>query len=144
MNKISSILARKGSSAISVSPDTIVVDALKIMADKNIGSVVVMENDKYVGIMTERDYSRKVALKGKSSSVVKVSEIMSNNLPSVDPNASIEHCMELMSDKNVRYLPVFENSKLVGIISMSDVVKQTILLQKETITQLESYIHSNL
>ena len=144
MNKISSILARKGSSAISVSPDTIVVDALKIMADKNIGSVVVMENEKYVGIMTERDYSRKVALKGKSSSVVKVSEIMSNNLPTIDPNDSIEHCMELMSDKNVRYLPVFENNKLVGIISMSDVVKQTILLQKETITQLESYIHSNL
>jgi CBS domain-containing protein len=144
MNKISSILARKGNSAISVSPDTIVVDALKIMAEKNIGSVVVMENDKYLGIMTERDYSRKVALKGKSSSVVKVSEIMSNNLPTVDPNDTIEHCMELMSDKNVRYLPVFENNKLSGIISMSDVVKHIILLQKETITQLESYIHSNL
>jgi CBS domain-containing protein len=144
MNKISSILARKGSSAISVSPDTIVVDALKIMAEKNIGSVVVMENDKYLGIMTERDYSRKVALKGKNSSVVKVSEIMSNNLPIVNPNDSIEHCMELMSDKNVRYLPVFENNKLSGIISMSDVVKHIILLQKETITQLESYIHSSL
>ena len=144
MNKISSILTRKGSSAVSVSPDTIVVEALKIMAEKNIGSVVIMENDKYLGIMTERDYSRKVALKGKSSSEVKVSEIMSNNLPTVEPNATIEHCMELMSDKNVRYLPVFEDNKLIGIISMSDVVKQTILLQKETITQLETYIHSNL
>lgn len=144
MNKISSILARKGSSAVSVSPDTVVVDALKIMAEKNIGSVVVMENDKYLGIMTERDYSRKVALKGKNSSIVKVSEIMGSDLPVVNPNDSIEHCMELMSDKNVRYMPVFENNKLVGIISMSDVVKQTILLQKETITQLESYIHSNL
>src|SRR5215831_11701802 len=109
MNKISSILARKGSAAISVSPDTIVVDALKIMAEKNIGSVVVMEHEKYAGIMTERDYSRKVALKGKSSAIVKVSEIMSTNLPAVNPNDSIEHCMELMSDKNVRYLPVFEN-----------------------------------
>lgn len=144
MNKISSILARKGNSAVSVSPDTVVVDALKIMAEKNIGSVVVMENDKYLGIMTERDYSRKVALKGKNSSIVKVSEIMGSDLPVVNPNDSIEHCMELMSDKNVRYMPVFENNKLVGIISMSDVVKQTILLQKETITQLESYIHSNL
>ena len=144
MNKISSILARKGNSAVSVSPDTVVVDALKIMAEKNIGSVVVMENDKYLGIMTERDYSRKVALKGKNSSIVKVSEIMGSDLPVVNPNDSIEHCMELMSDKNVRYMPVFENNKLVGIISMSDVVKQTILLQKETINQLESYIHSNL
>ena len=144
MNKISSILARKGNSAVSVSPDTVVVDALKIMAEKNIGSVVVMENDKYLGIMTERDYSRKVALKGKNSSIVKVSEIMGSDLPVVNPNDSIEHCMELMSDKNVRYMPVFENNKLAGIISMSDVVKQTILLQKETITQLESYIHSNL
>ena len=144
MNKISSILARKGKLAVTVSPDTAVVDALKIMAEKNIGSVVVMENDKYFGIMTERDYSRKVALKGKNSSVVKVSEIMSSDLPVVNPHDTIEHCMELMSDKNVRYMPVFENNKLAGIISMSDVVKQTILLQKETITQLESYIHSNL
>ena len=143
MNKISSILARKGKLAVAVSPDTTVVDALKIMAEKNIGSVVVMENDKYFGIMTERDYSRKVALKGKNSSIVKVSEIMSSDLPVVNPHDTIQHCMELMSDKNVRYMPVFENNKLVGIISMSDVVKQTILLQKETINQLESYIHSN-
>ena len=143
MNKISSILARKGKLAVAVSPDTTVVDALKIMAEKNIGSVVVMENDKYFGIMTERDYSRKVALKGKNSSIVKVSEIMSSDLPVVNPHDTIEHCMELMSDKNVRYMPVFENNKLAGIISMSDVVKQTILLQKETINQLESYIHSN-
>ena len=143
MNKISSILARKGSTAVAVSPETIVVDALKIMADKNIGSVVVMENDQYLGIMTERDYSRKVALKGKNSSTVKVAEIMSNDLPQISPGHTIEQCMELMSDKNIRYLPVFENNKLAGIISMSDVVKQTILLQKETINQLESYIHSN-
>lgn len=144
MNKISAILARKGSLPISVSPDTIVVDALKIMAEKNIGSVIVMDGDKYLGIMTERDYSRKVALKGKNSSVVKVSEIMSNDLPIVSPTDSIEHCMQLMSDKNVRYMPVFDDKKLIGIISMSDVVRQTILLQKETISQLESYIHSNL
>jgi CBS domain-containing protein len=143
MNNVSSILARKGNSAISVSPDTIVVDALKIMAEKNIGSVVVKDGDKYLGIMTERDYSRKVALKGKNSSSVKVSEIMSNDLPTVKPEDSVEHCMEIMSDKNIRYMPVFDNNILSGIISMSDVVKQTILLQKETISQLENYIHGN-
>lgn len=143
MNNVASILARKGNSAIAVAPDTVVVDALKIMADKNIGSVVVKDGDKYLGIMTERDYSRKVALKGKNSSAVKVSEIMSSDLPVVKPDDSIEHCMELMSDKNVRYIPVFDGDKLSGIISMSDVVKQTILLQKETINQLENYIHGN-
>jgi CBS domain-containing protein len=144
MNKVASILARKGITTIQVDANSSVVDALKIMAEKNVGSVIVMDGEKYLGIMTERDYSRKVALKGKSSAEVKVAEIMSSNLPAVSPEDTIEHCMHLMSDKNVRYMPVFENNKLVGIISMSDVVKQTILLQKETITQLESYIHSNL
>lgn len=144
MNRVSSLLARKGSSVHSVPPDTTVIDALKIMSEKNIGSVVVMEGENYLGIMTERDYSRKIALKGKNSSLVKVSEIMSQDLPAVGPDDSIEHCMQLMSDKNVRYMPVFENEKLLGIISMSDVVKHTISLQKETITQLETYIHSNL
>ncbi|MFI5133931.1 MAG: CBS domain-containing protein [Chitinophagales bacterium] len=144
MNKVSSILARKGSQAVSVSPATTVIDALKIMAEKNIGSVIVMQDEKYMGIMTERDYSRKVALKGKSSNDTKVSEIMSTNLPSVSPGDSIEHCMQLMSDKNIRYMPVFENNQLAGIISMSDVVKETISSQEQTISHLESYIHSNI
>jgi CBS domain-containing protein len=144
MNNVSSILSRKGGSAVSVSPATTVQDALKVMAEKNIGSVVVMQDEKYVGIMTERDYSRKVALKGKSSTDTKVSDIMTTDLPSVSPGDSVEHCMQLMSDKNIRYMPVFENNKLSGIISMSDVVKETILSQKETISHLESYIHSNL
>jgi CBS domain-containing protein len=140
MNKVSAILTRKGNNAISVSPDTSVMDALKIMAEKNIGSVVVMENDKYLGIITERDYSRKVALKGKHSIATTVSEIMSSDLPGLSPDDSIEHCMALMTEKNIRYLPVFENNKLCGIISMSDVVKETILAQKETISHLENYI----
>jgi predicted transcriptional regulator len=144
MNKVSSILARKGSLAVSVSPATTIIDALKLMAEKNIGSVVVLQDEKYMGIMTERDYSRKVALKGKSSADTKVGEIMSTDLPAVSPDDSIEHCMQLMSDKNIRYMPVFENNKLTGIISMSDVVKETILSQKETISHLESYIHSNI
>ena len=143
MNTVSSVLARKGNAAIGVSPDTTVLDALKIMAEKNIGSVVVMKNDEYMGIINERDYSRKVILKGKNSTDTKVSEIMSTDLPAVKPEDSIEHCMELMSDYNIRYMPVFDKGKLAGIISMSDVVKETILAQQETITHLQDYIHSN-
>ena len=94
--------------------------------------------------MTERDYSRKVALKGKSSTDTPVSEIMSTDLPSVKLSDTIEYCMEQMTLLNIRYMPVFTGEDLVGIISMSDVVKQTILNQKETINQLENYIHSNV
>ena len=129
---------------MAVAPDTKVVEALTIMAEKNIGSVLVMDGGEYLGIITERDYSRKVALKHKSSVDTKVSEIMSTNLPSVSPGDSVELCMQLMSDKNIRYLPVFEGNRLTGIVSMSDVVKETILQQKETISHLESYINSGL
>lgn len=142
MNKVAAILARKGNTVLSVSPDTSVLDALQIMAEKNIGSIVVLEQGSYKGIVTERDYSRKVILKGKHSMDTTVAEIMSADLPTVRPGDSIEHCMELMSEKNVRYLPVFENDQLAGIISISDVVKETILAQKETISHLESYIRS--
>lgn len=142
MNKVSDILARKGNTAINVLPETTVLDALKLMADKNIGSVVVMENDRFLGIVTERDYSRKVILKGKHSDDTLVSEIMSRDFPSIKPSDSVEHCMSLMTQQNIRYLPVFENDRLSGIISMSDVVKETILAQKETINQLENYIRS--
>ncbi len=141
-SKVSDILARKGSNAVSVSPDTSVLEALQIMAEKNIGSVVVTENDNFRGIVSERDYSRKVILKGKHSSDTKVSEIMSEDMPSVRPSDSVELCMSLMTQQNIRYLPVFENDKLSGIISMTDVVKQTILEQKETINHLENYIRS--
>ena len=143
MKRVADIITRKGVSAIAVPPDTPVVEALRIMAEKNIGSVLVMSGGEYIGLMTERDYSRKVVLKGKNSADTKVAEIMSTDLPSVSPNDSIEHCMQLMTDKNIRYLPVFENNMLAGIISISDVVKQTILSQQETISHLESYIHSN-
>jgi CBS domain-containing protein len=143
MNKVSAILARKGTTVLGVLPDTTVVDALKMMAEKNIGSLIVMQDGNYMGIMTERDYSRKVILKGKNSMDTKVSEIMSTDLPSVKPDDTVEHCMELMSKHNIRYMPVFENAELAGIISMSDVVKETILMQKETISHLENYIHNN-
>ena len=141
MKKINAILQRKGASVITVDPDTTVLDAIKLMAEKNIGSVVVARQGQYMGIVSERDYSRKVILKGKHSSETKVSEIMSTELPSLKPDDSIEHCMSLMSAQNLRYLPVFQNDQLAGIISMSDIVKETILAQKETISQLENYIH---
>jgi CBS domain-containing protein len=143
MNKVSAILARKGNFAINVLPETTVFDAIKLMAEKNIGSVVVMENDHFLGIVTERDYSRKVILKGKHSIDTKVSEIMSEDLPSLKPDDSVDLCMSLMTQQNIRYLPVFENDNLCGIISMSDVVKETIIAQKETINHLENYIRSS-
>ena len=142
MNHVNDILSRKGRNAISVLPDTTVLDALKVMADNNIGSVMVMKDGKYMGIVTERDYSRKVILKGKNSTDTKVSEIMSADLPHIKPDDTIEHCMELMTNSNIRYLPVFKNDHLEGIISVTDVVKETILKQQQTIKHLDSYINS--
>ncbi|MCD2425396.1 CBS domain-containing protein [Niabella pedocola] len=143
MAKVSNILARKGHDAISIAPSTSVYHALELMSEKNIGALVVRNGENYLGIITERDYSRKVILKGKHSSDTTVEEIMSTELPHISPEDSVEHCMELMSDKNIRYLPVFINGQLAGIISISDVVKETILQQKETINHLQDYIHSN-
>ena len=142
MNTVSFVLNRKNFSPVIVAPQTTVLEALRLMAEKNIGSLVVMDGDNYKGIVSERDYSRKVILKGKSSTDTMVEEIMSTDLPHINPSDKIEHCMELMSTKNIRYLPVFESGKLTGIISMSDVVRETILEQKETINHLKSYIHS--
>lgn len=142
MNKVSDILVRKGSHSVSVSPDTTVLDALKLMAEKNIGSVIVMINDEYQGLVTERDYSRKVILMGKNSVSTRVSEIMTSDLPHVKPDDHIDHCMELMTTGNIRYLPVFEDNKLKGVISITDVVKETIIKQQQTINLLDDYIRS--
>lgn len=144
MKKVSDILARKGSSIVSIHPETTVIDALKLMSDKNIGSVVIMEGRQFLGIMTERDYSRKVILKGKSSTDTKVEEIMTVNFPPVSPSDTIEHCMELMSDNTLRYLPVIEKDEVEGIISMSDLVKATIMGHEETISQLKDYLHASM
>ena len=144
MKKVADILHRKGSDIISVSPDTTVIDALQLMADRNIGSVLVMTGSRYVGLLTERDYARKVILKGKHSSDTLVEEIMSIGLPRITPDNSIEVCMHLMSENNIRYLPVFENDNICGIISINDVVKEMILSQEETITQLKDYLHATM
>jgi CBS domain-containing protein len=142
MRKVADILKRKGSHVETVQSELTVIDALRLMADKNIGSVAIAQSDKFIGLMTERDYSRKVILKGRSSSETTVGEIMNTEYPSVVGNDSIEHCMELMSSNNLRYLPVVEQGKLTGIVSINDVVTETILTQKETIEHLQNYIHS--
>ncbi|HXD76290.1 MAG TPA: CBS domain-containing protein [Puia sp.] len=144
MKKVSHILSHKGKRITSVSPDTTVLEALRIMANQNIGSVLVMEGEQYRGIMTERDYSRKVILLGKSSTDTPVEEIMSRDFPAVSPNDSVEFCMQLMTERNIRYLPVFDNNMLCGIISISDVVRETILTHEETITHLKDYLHSGI
>lgn len=144
MKKVADIISRKGGRVTNVAPDSFVLDALKIMADENIGSVMVIDHGRYLGIMTERDYSRKVILKGKSSTHTQVSEIMSSDLPRVTLSDSIDYCMQLMSDRNIRYLPVFEGEDLKGIISINDVVRETILSHEETITQLKDYLHASM
>jgi CBS domain-containing protein len=142
MKKVSNILKRKGSNVITITPDITVLDALKQMAEKNIGSIVVEENGIYIGLLTERDYARKVILKGKSSTTTLVKEIMTTGLPRITPDNSVDTCMQIMSENNIRYLPVFENDQLCGIISINDVIKETILTQEETIEHLQNYIHS--
>jgi CBS domain-containing protein len=142
MRKVAHILQRKGKNIISVEPGIPVIQALQLMAEKNIGSVMVMENGEYVGIMTERDYARKVILNGKSSTETYVKDIMSTGLPRITPDNSIETCMHMMSETNIRYVPVFDNDVVCGIISITDVVAETILSQKETIEQLQNYIQS--
>lgn len=143
MKKVKDILTRKGSAITTINPTTSVLEALKLMADQNIGSVVIMDAGQFLGIMTERDYSRKVALKGKSSTDTVVQEIMSTDFPRVSPSDTVEQCMQLMSDRNIRYLPVFEGETMCGIISINDVVKETIITQQETITQLKDYLHAS-
>jgi CBS domain-containing protein len=142
MNTVAAVLTRKNMLPVCAPSATTVLEALRIMAEKNIGSLVVMNEGVYSGIVTERDYSRKVILLGRNSTETTIAEIMSINLPTVVPADKIEHCMQLLSQNNIRYLPVMENGLLVGIISMSDVVKETILAQKETIHQLQNYIQS--
>jgi len=144
MNRVKDILSRKGNTVYALPSTATVLDALKLMAEKNIGSLVVTnEQGIYLGIVSERDYSRKVALLGKSSQSTTLDEIMSTDRNQVSLYDTVEYCMQLMTNNNIRYLPVFVNSDLLGIVSMSDVVKETILQQKETITYLENYVYLN-
>ena len=138
--KVSDILNSKGSKVFSVTGDVTVYEALKIMGEKNIGALLVMENENLKGIISERDYARKIILKGKSSNDTSVKEIMTEKVVTVLPGDKIETCMELMSGRHIRHLPVMENDKVLGVISITDVVTAIIDMQKHTITQLENYI----
>lgn len=122
---VSQLLDQKGHEVYTVAPGTMVFDALAIMADKLIGSLVVMDNEKMVGIVSERDYARKVILKGKSSQNTPVKEIMTADLIHIHPNADLDHCLKLMTKHHIRHLPVVEKDRLVGILSIDDVINVT-------------------
>ena len=137
---VSSLLHDKSPAVWYVSPDATVYDAIKLMADKNIGALPVLSGGVVVGIFTERDYTRKVALHGKSSKDTLVWEITSNRVVTVTPEDSVEDCMRLMTESRVRHLPVLQNMELVGMISIGDLVNWTISSQAATIAQMEQYI----
>lgn len=140
MRTIKHILDRKHRDLSIISPERTVFEALKLMADKNIGSVIVMEGSQYLGILSERNYARQIVLLDKSSKEVLVKEIMRTDLPKLSENNTIEKCMEIMSQLNVRYLPVVEQEKLIGLISIKDVLDEFMLQQKEVIDNLTDYI----
>ena len=140
MKTVKDLLAVKGSQVWSIAPDATVFEALRLMAEKEIGALLVLEAGKLVGIISERDYARKVILKGKSSKDTPVKEIMTTKVLYVRPDQTIEECMALMTDKRVRHLPVLDGEQLVGIISIGDVVKALIDEKDFIIQQLEQYI----
>ena len=137
---VSDILQIKGSNVYSVISQLTVYEALKAMGEKNVGALLVMEDEKLLGIISERDYARKIILKGKSSADTLVKEIMTEKVISVSPDDNIEKCMELMSEKKIRHLPVVKDEKVIGVISITDVVTAIIESQKETISLLHNYI----
>ena len=147
MYTVRHLLQEKGNKVWSIAPQASVYDALQLMADKNIGALLVMEKEKVVGIFTERDYARKVVLKGRSSKTTTVGELETVDVLYVSPDDSIENCMALMTEKRLRHLPVVEEGKLIGLVSIGDIVKAVISEREFTIRELERYItggHSSL
>lgn len=137
---IEAILAQKPRAIWSISPDATVYEAIALMAEKNIGALLVMDNDRLAGIVSERDYSRKVMLKGKTSRNSYVREIMTTELVTAHPRETVEECLRFMTDNHIRHLPVVADGKLLGIISIGDLVKQVISAQSATLDQLKDYI----
>ena len=136
------LIIKKHKEVISIAPYRPVFDALVVLAEYKIGALLVLEGDKLVGIFSERDYAREVILKGKSSKTTPISEVMTNEVLTAKPSDTVEHAMSIMSDKRIRHLPVVENDKVVGMLSIGDLVKETIAYQKDLIKQLEIYIKS--
>ena len=141
---ISSVLTHKTSALWSIAPEATVFEAIKLMAEKNIGSLLVMSGGKLAGIITERDYTRKVALHGKTSKETRVREIMPREFITVTPDDSVEECMRMMTQHRVRHLPVLQNDELVGIISIGDLVNWTISAQECALAQMEQYITGSM
>jgi len=137
---ISTLLHHKTADLWSIAPEATVFEAIKLMAEKNIGSLLVLSGGKLAGVFTERDYSRKIALQGKSSKDTRVREIISSQIVSVTPNHSIEDCMKLMTEHRVRHLPVLDGEKVVGLVSIGDLVNWIISAQNAAIAQMEQYI----
>ena len=142
MKTVQQLLESKRYSVVSVAPSSTVLEALKVMAEKEIGAVVVIDNEHLVGIFSERDYARKVVLQGKASKDTPVREIMTDKVVCVRPEQTIDDCMGLMTDKRIRHLPVLEHKKVIGVISIGDVVKEMLSEKEFVIKQLESYIHN--
>jgi CBS domain-containing protein len=147
MHTVKELLREKGSQVWTIAPQATVYEALELMAAKNIGSLVVIEQEHVAGMFTERDYARKVVLKGRSSKSTTVGELMTTDVLYVSPDDTIENCMALMTSKRLRHLPVMENGKLAGVVSIGDIVKVVISEREFTIRELERYItggHSSL
>lgn len=142
MKTVAQLLMVKPDGLISIRPDAPVIDALKLLADKGVGAVLVMDGARLLGILSERDYARKVELKGKTSNATLVSDIMTKEVIFVTPNQTNEDCMALMTGKHLRHLPVMDQERVVGVLSIGDLVKDAISEQQFIIEQLEHYIHS--
>ncbi len=142
MASVGDLLDVKGTAIYSVGPEDPVLEAIRTMAQRHVGALLVMKGSELVGIVSERDYARKVILLGRSSSETPVSQIMSAPVHTVTPKRSVEDCMRLMTQHRVRHLPVVDNGRVVGVISIGDLVKAVIEDQRQTIQQLEGYIHS--
>ncbi|WP_395811268.1 CBS domain-containing protein [Daejeonella sp.] len=142
MKTIKNIIQNKSKSIYSVTPNTSVFDALEVMMNKNISALLVMDGHELKGIFTERDYARKIILQGKASKETSIQDVMTSKLETVKLNTSIEHCMQIMTERYIRHLPIMEDGIVVGIISIGDLVKFVIEDQKQTIEQLQSYISS--
>jgi CBS domain-containing protein len=137
---IGTILHHKGAIVWTISPQATVFEAIQLLARENIGALLVMEGDKLVGIFSERDYTRKVALEGKTSHTTRVREVLSANVATIKPDDTVEEAMRLMTDKHIRHLPVLEEGRVMGIVSIGDMVNWIISAQTATIDQLESYV----
>ncbi|WP_291010537.1 CBS domain-containing protein [Hydrogenophaga sp.] len=142
MKSVAELLSARNSPLCTVSPDASVFEALQILAKHGVGALPVVEGDKLVGVVSERDYTRKIALEGKNSREARVADIMTREVLVVKPNSRARECMALMSSKKIRHLPVVDGERLVGMLSIRDILDAIIADQQSTIEQLESYIHS--